>query len=453
MDLILKNGTLITASDTYTADIGIEKGIIKQIGWELGPATKIIDVSGLYLLPGAIDVHTHVDIEFQGCQSLEDFYSGTSAAANGGVTTIIDYVIPSEEQTLEEAVITWQQKALNKAIIDYSFHVAVVEPTATNIAQMKDVVAEGFPSFKIFMMGNFDRHAADFMEVMAEAGRLSALVNVHAEDGACLCHLSQRFKKEGRHGAHHFAASRPQESEGIAAWRAVGMAQVADAPLYLVHLSCEEGVEAVNRASQRGQIVYGETRPCYLLMSDEVLQGNNGALYTSWPPLRNAQQVKAMWQHLNNHHLQVIATDHDGWSRQQKKQRQDVGNMLAGMPHLDTYVSLLYSEGVRKGRIRWNRLVEVCSTQPAKLFGLYPQKGTIAIGSDADIIVFDTRSERIIHADNLYSKSDFDPYEGWKVKGLPIMTFSRGELVMDKGRILAKPGRGQLIKRKRFSQL
>ncbi len=453
MDLIIKNGTIVTASDIYRADIGIENGKIRQIGLGLGAADKEIDVKGRYILPGLIDAHTHVDIKFQGCQSVEDFYSGTAAAANGGVTTIIDYVIPDSGDTLEQALAIWKDKAKGKAVVDYSFHIAMLEPDEINISQMADMVTEGFPSFKIFMSDNFDYQSTPFLDVMVKAGKLSAIVNVHAEDGGCLCHISQRFKREGRTGSTNFAASRPPLTEGIAAQRAVGLAQLAETPLYLVHLSCSEGVEAVNQARQRGQIVYGETRPCYLLMSDAALSGENGDLYTSWPPLRNESQLEAMWQYLNQNILQVIATDHDGWSRQQKQQQQDVENMLAGMPQLETYLSLLYTEGILKKRMQWNRLVEVCCTNPAKIFGMYPEKGTLAIGSDADLVVFDTNQETIIEAKNLHSRSDFDPYAGWTVKGRPVMTFSRGELIMQNNRILASPGRGQLIRRKPFSEV
>ena len=452
MDLILSGGTVVTAGDTYDADIGIEGGRIARLGFDLGPAQREIDVSGLYLLPGAVDVHTHVDVEFQGLQSVEDFHSGTVAAACGGVTTLIDYALPGPGQSPLETIQAWHAKARDKAVIDYGFHVAVFEPDDTAIQQIPDVIADGHSSFKIFMMGTFEQYIDGFMQMMAQVGRHGGLVNLHVEDACCLEYLARRFNADGKYGASYFADSRPRASEGIAAMRGIGMAQVAEVPAYLVHLSCEESLESLDRARGKGQTVFGETRPCYLHFSRARMEAEDGILYAGWPPLREADQMEILWQGLESGVLQTVATDHDGWSFQQKKSFDRVDEILAGMAGLETMVPLLYSQGVLKKRLTLNRMVEVTATNPARLFGLYPRKGTISIGADADIVAFDPDARKVIRAEEMRSAADWDPFEGWEVEGWPRMTLSRGEVVVESGRALARPGRGRLLKRDRFSE-
>ena len=452
MDLLLSGGTVVTAADVYDADIGVEDGKVKRIGFDLGPARREIDVAGLYLLPGAVDVHTHVDVNFQGLQSVEDFFSGTVAAACGGVTTLIDYALPGPGETPLETIEAWHAKARERAVIDYGFHIAVFEPDDTAIQQIPDVIADGHSSFKIFMMGTFERQIDGFMRMMAAVGRHGGLVNLHVEDACCLEYLAQRFNADGKRGAAYFADSRPRASEGIAAMRAIGMAQLAEVPAYLVHLSCEESLESLDRARGKGQTVFGETRPCYLHFSREKLEGKDGILYTGWPPLREANQMEILWQGLESGVLQTVATDHDGWSRQQKHTFDRVDEVLAGMAGLETMVPLLYSQGVLKKRLTLNRMVEVTATNPARLFGLYPRKGTIMIGADADIVAFDPNVRKVIRAEDMHSAADWEPFEGWEVEGWPRMTLSRGEVVVDNGKVRARPGRGRLLKRGKFSE-
>ena len=452
MDLILRGGTVVTAGDTFDADIGIEGGKIARLGFDLSPAQREIDVSGLYLLPGAVDVHTHVDVEFQGLQSVEDFHSGTVAAACGGVTALIDYALPGPGQTPLETIRAWHAKARDKAVIDYGFHVAIFEPDDATIQQIPDVIADGHSSFKIFMMGTFEHYIDGFMRMMAQVGRHGGMVNLHVEDACCLEYLARRFNADGKYGAAYFADSRPRAAEGIAAMRGIGMAQVAEVPAYLVHLSCQESLESLSNARGRGHTVYGETRPCYLHFSRARMEEEDGILYAGWPPLREADQMEILWQGLESGVLQTVATDHDGWSFQQKKSFDKVDEILAGMSGLETMVPLLYSQGVLKKRLSLNRMVEVTATNPARLFGLYPSKGTIQVGADADIVAFDPRARKTIRAEDMHSAADWDPFEGWEVEGWPRMTLSRGEVVVDRGRVLAQPGRGRLLKRDRFSE-
>jgi len=456
MDLILKGGTIVTASDTYAADIGIEGERIKQIGHDLGPSGREIDVSGKLLFPGGVDVHTHAEVEMMGEKSADNFYSSTVSAACGGVTTIVDYAFPAPGQTLMQALDTWNARAKHQTVIDYGLHPTLFMPTDDTIAEMADIVAEGYTSFKVFMTGfaEFDQHAASYMKAMNEAGRQGALVNIHAEDQCCISFMTERLTKQGRNHVHGFPESRPRIAEGIAARRAVSMARLADAPIYLVHLSCKEGLDAVNDARAQGLTVYGETRPIYLHLSKDCFNTDiDPERFVGWPPLRDADQMDVLWQGLDSNVLQTVATDHVGWSMAQKKRYETVDELVPGMSALETLLPMLYSEGVRKNRISANRFVEISATNPAKLFGLYPQKGTIAVGSDADIMVLDPDLEKTIQQTDMHSNQDWEIFEGFKVTGWPVMTLSRGEVIVDNGKVLAKAGRGKLIKRKKFTQL
>ena len=453
MELIIRNGTVVTHGDIYQADVGIERGKVKQIGQGLGPASKEIDATGKYLLPGGVDVHTHVDFELLGNRSVDDFYSGTAAAACGGVTTIVDYALPERGQSIQGSVEAWQKKAEGKAIIDYGLHPVILEPTQKIIDEMADAAADGHTSFKLFMIGmaRFDELAAEYLKVIAQAGKVGAITNIHAEDQCLISYLTQQLNAAGKFGVKHFADSRPRLSEGLAVQRAVTMARYAEAPIYLVHLSCEEALAPIREARARGQIVYGETRPIYLHLSRERFDGPEGERYLGWPPLREASQMQAMWDGLRSDNLQTVATDHCGWNLAQKKKGKTVDELLPGMSNLETILPMLYSEGVGKGRLSIHRFVEVISTNPAKLFGLYPQKGTIAVGSDADIIVFDPKKAVTIRHRDMHSRSDYELHEGFQVTGWPTMTLSRGEVIVENGKVLGSSGRGQLLRRKKFS--
>ncbi len=455
MDLIIRNGTVVTHGDIYQADVGIEGGKVKQIGQGLEPATKTIDASGKYLFPGGVDVHTHVDFELLGNRSVDDFYSGTAAAACGGVTTIVDYALPEHGQSIQGSVEAWQKKAEGKAIIDYGLHPVILEPTQKIIDEMADAAADGHTSFKLFMIGmaRFDELAADYMKVIARAGKVGAITNIHAEDQCLISFLTQQLNAAGKFGVKYFADSRPRAAEGLAVQRAVTMARYADAPIYLVHLSCEEALGPIREARSRGQIIYGETRPIYLHLSRERFEEPDGERYLGWPPLREASQMQAMWDGLRADNLQTVATDHCGWNLAQKKNGKTVDELLPGMSNLETILPMLYSEGVGKGRLSIHRFVEVISTNPAKLFGLYPQKGTIAVGSDADIIIFDPKKEVTIRQRDMHSRSDYELYEGFQVTGWPTMTLSRGEVIVENGKVLGSSGRGKLLRRKRFSPM
>jgi dihydropyrimidinase len=459
LDLVLRNGTIVTAAETYQADVGIEGGRVTQIGLELGPAANTVDVSGRYLFPGGIDVHTHVDLDenLLGHGTVDDFYSSTAAAACGGITTIVDYAFPHTGQGLQDAIETWVQRGTGKAVIDYGIHPVLREPTDEVIAEMADVVAEGFTSFKIFTtaLGRFDELAAQYLKAIKEAGRLGALTNIHCEDQCCIDFVTQELDAEGKAaGVRHYPDSRPRASEGLAAQRAVRMAAVADAPVYLVHLSCEEALQALSDARGLGQTVFGETRPLYLHLSRDAYERDDfPERYTCWPPLREAEQVEIIWQALESDVLQTVATDHVSWSKAQKLHGTRVDEYLPGMANLETLLPMLYSDGVRNGRLSLNRFAEVTSANPAKLFGLYPKKGTIAVGSDADIVVFDSDKKVTIRQEEMHSRQDWELHEGFEVTGWPALTISRGEIIVEDRKLLAAPGRGQLLKRRTFGSI
>ncbi len=455
MDLIIRNGTVVTAGEISQADVGIEGGKVKQIGQGLGPAAKEIDATDKYLFPGGVDVHTHVEIELMGHRSIDDFYSGTVSAACGGVTTIVDYALPEPGQSIQSSVEAWQKKAQDKTIIDYGIHPAILDPTQGIIDEMADAVAEGHTSFKLFMIGmaRFDELASQYLKVIAQAGKQGALTNIHAEDQCLIGYLCEQFTAEGKLGPKYFPDSRPRESEGLAVQRAISMAKYAEAPIYLVHLSCEESLAPIREARAQGQIIYGETRPLYLHLSRERYEEPDGERYIGWPPLREASQMQVMWDGLRNDNLQTVATDHCGWNLTQKKEGQTMDELLPGMSNLETLIPMLYSEGVGKGRLSLNRFVEVSATNPAKLFGIYPQKGTIAVGSDADIVIFDPKKDVTIRHRDMHSRVDYELFEGFQITGWPTHTLSRGEVIVQNGSVLGNAGRGKLLKRKRFAPL
>jgi dihydropyrimidinase len=458
MDLILRNGTVVTATDRVSADVGIEGGLVKQIGLGLaGPAAREIDVTGRYLFPGGVDAHTHVECELLGAHTIDDFYSSTLQAACGGVTTIIDYVLAAPGQPLLEGLEQWNRMARGKTLIDYGLHPVLFKPSERTISEMADVVSEGYTSFKIFMPGiaDFDILVDRYYAAMAQAGRLGALINIHCEDQACISHATMQLDRDGhRSSIRHYPDSRPRLAEGMAAKRAIQLAGAAEAPIYMVHLSCEEALDAINDARAHGQTVYGETRPIYLHLSRERFEEKvDPERYVGWPPLREADQMEVLWQALDASVLQTVATDHIGWTLEQKKSRPKVDELIPGMANLETVLPMLYSEGVGKGRLSLNRFVAVSSTNPAKLFGLYPKKGTIAVGSDADIVVFDPNKRVTIQHENMHSQQDWELHEGFEVTGWPEMTLSRGEIIVENGKVLAEPGRGQLVKRKRFAEI
>lgn len=452
-DLIIKGGQIVTASDVYAADVAIRDGKIVLVGRELNfPTKRIVDATGKYLLPGGIDVHTHLDMPFGGTMSSDDFATGTIAAACGGTTTVVDYAIQGKGQSLEETTGIWHKKALGKAVIDYSFHIAITDMNEEILAEMPDIIQAGYSSFKLFMTYDNLRVNDDTLIKALTIGRdHGGLVCVHAENYYVIDYLVKKFLSENKTEPIYHALSRPPIAESEATGRAIKMAELVGAPLYIVHLSCKESLAEVLRAREAGLPVMAETCPQYLLLSEENYHepNFNGAKYVMSPPLRTRDNNEILWQALAQGELQVVATDHcPFFFKGQKEMGRDFfGKIPNGAPGIETRMPLLYGVGVAEQKISLQKMVEVSATNPAKIFGMYPNKGTITIGADADIVVFDPDKDMIIRKKILHENVDYTPYDGIRVKGYPIMTIAGGEIIVENGKFIGQMGAGKFIKR------
>lgn len=455
-DTLVQNGLIVTATDTYRSDIGITEGKIVAIAQSLPPesARQIVDAKGRYVFPGGIDVHTHLDMPFGGTTSADDFETGTIAAAHGGTTTLVDFAIQYKGQTLRTALDTWWKKAEGKAAIDYSFHCIVTDLPDARLEEMSALVHEGITSFKLFMAypGVFMVEDALIFKAMLQASRTGALICMHAENGGAIDVLIRRALAEGKTAPKYHALTRPTTAEAEATGRAIALAEMAGAPVYIVHLSCADALERVREARDRGLPVYAETCPQYLFLSIENFDvpGFEGAKYVFTPPLREKWHQEKLWSGLATDRLQVVSTDHCPFCYKDQKElgKDDFTKIPNGGPGIEHRLSLVFTGGVQGRRFSVNRFVELVSTTPAKLFGLYPRKGTIAVGSDADLVIFDPDEERVISAKTHHMRVDYSMFEGIKVKGIPKQVLSRGRLIIDNNKFLGKPGQGEFLKRK-----
>jgi dihydropyrimidinase len=451
-DLVIRHGTVVTSTEACRADVAIVGGRIVQIGDALAGGVREIDATGLQVLPGGIDVHTHLDAQVGGLTTVDDFESGTAAAACGGVTTICDYAWQRPGQTLAEAIEAWRAKARGRAHIDYSFHVVLSEATAERLAEIPEAVAEGYPSFKVFMIPEFGIGDAGFLRLLEATARAGAIVNVHAENGEMLNHATAALFRQGKRDPRYFAESRPALAEAEATRRALAYAELTGAEVYIVHLSCRGALEAVRDARARGLRAWAETRPIYLGLTEERygVGGVEAAKVVGAPPLRAAADQAALWDGLRSGDLQTIGSDNTSWSPEQKAAGlTDFTQIPYGVPGLETEMRVIYSEGVTRGRISLQTFVAAFCTNPARIFGLYPRKGTIAVGSDADVVLFDPNRTEVIDAGRLHSRAGYDPFEGLEIRGIPVLTISRGEIVAREGVLLSRPGRGEHLRRHR----
>jgi dihydropyrimidinase len=454
-DTVIRKGTIVTATDTYLADIGILNGRIVAIGQDLPieNAGSVIDATGRYVMPGGIDVHTHLDMPFGGTTSADDFETGTIAAAFGGTTTLIDFAIQYKGQTLHQAFDTWMKKASGKAVTDYSFHCIITELADAQLQEMKTLVREGVPTFKLFMAypGVFMLDDASIFRAMNAAANSGGMICMHAENGGAIDVLVQRALAEGKRAPKYHALTRPTTAEAEATSRSIALAEMAGAPVYIVHLSCNEALEKVREARDRGLPTYAETCPQYLYLSLENMDapGFEGAKYVFTPPLREKWHQEKLWQGLAKDDLQVVSTDHCPFCYKEQKElgKDDFTKIPNGGPGIEHRLSLVYSGGVHGKRFSPNRFVQLVSTAPAKLFGLYPRKGTVAIGSDADLVVFDPNEEQTISAKTHHMRVDYSMFEGIRVKGVPKIVLSRGRTIIENGKFVGKPGAGEFLKR------
>lgn len=456
MDYKIINGTVVTATDTYRAEVGISNGKISQIAKKITEPAAVVNAKGLYVMPGGIDIHTHLDMPFGGTMSADDFETGTIAAAFGGTTTLVDFAIQAKGWTLKRALKTWMKKAQGKAVIDYGFHIAICHLTPKVMAEIPAMVAAGVSSFKCFLAykGALMIDDGALFQVLRKAKSAGALVMVHAENGDVLDVLIKDMLAQGKTAPKYHALSRPPEAEGEATGRAIAMAQMAGAPIYVVHLSCKEALDKVQAARSAGFPVLAETCPQYLLKSYKsyLEPGFQGAKYVMSPPLRDKANWNILWKALVSGDLQVVSTDHCPFNFKGQKDlgKASFAQIPNGAPGVEHRLMLMFHEGVNKKRIGLNHFVDLVSTRPAKLFGMYPQKGSVVVGSDADLVLFNPKAPYKISAKTHHQNVDYTPYEGFKGKGVPKTVFSRGQIIVQDGKFTGQPGAGRFLKRKPF---
>ena len=460
MSVLFKGGTIVNATGRYVADVFADGDKIKAIGTDLdNPADEVVDAKGLYILPGAIDPHTHISMPFMGTYAQDDYQSGTIAAACGGVTCVVDFDLQQKGESLLQAIERKKALAEGKAVVDYSLHPAVMDPRPEVVAEIKKACQEyGTPSFKIFMVYDFRVDDATMIKLLEETKKYGGLVQVHAENVYIIQHMNEVLAKEGKLEPYYHAVSRPNIAEEEAIGRAAKMVELTGSRIYIVHLSSKEGLWKVKEARDKGIDVYAETCPQYLVLDETRYKEPNwnGAKYVMSPPLRTKESNEALWMGLKGDDLQVVATDHCPFDFKGKKDmfgKDDYKKIPNGAPGIETLLMVVHSEGVAKGRISLERMVDVLSTGTAKMFGL-KEKGEIAVGKDADIVVFNPQQKFTITQSKLHMNVDYTPYEGMEITGMPSVVYARGKKAAQwNGKqieFVGEVGRGRFIKRAPF---
>jgi dihydropyrimidinase len=453
MKTVIKSGRIVTAVDDYTADILIEDETVSMIGKSIDvDADRIIHAAGKLVIPGGIDPHTHMELPFGGTYSSDDFFTGTRAAAFGGTTTIIDFAVQTKGESMTSGIDAWHKKAEGKCAIDYGFHLITTDFEDGDEKEMYSLMDEGITSFKLFMAypGVFLADDATIFRAMSAAGNRGGLICMHAENGIVINEIIKRFLADGRTAPKYHALTRPTIAEAEGVHRAIAIAEMAESPVYIVHLSCTDALNQVRQARDRGIPAFAETCPQYLFHSVEDYGDDfEGAKYVMTPPLREKHNHAELWKGLKMDDLQVISTDHCPFCLKEQKElgANDFSKIPNGAPGVENRMSLIYNGGVVEKRISLNRFVELTSTAAAKMFGLFPKKGTIAVGSDADIVIFDPEKEHTFGVDAEHMNVDYSSYEGWKVKGKVETVIQRGRVIIDEGVHTGKAGDGHFIKR------
>ena len=454
-DLVIRNGAVATAADTSACDIGIRDGVVAMLGKNLGPGARDIDASGHLMLPGGIDSHCHIEQRSSsGVVCADDFYSATVSAAFGGTTTVIPFAAQHRGQSLRQVVEEYHAAAAPKAIVDYAFHLIISDPSEQILGQeLPALIRDGYTSFKVYM--TYDLLALDdrqMLDILSVARREGALVMVHAENHEMIKWLTGRLLERGLGAPRYHAVSHARLAEGEATNRAVALSQLLDVPILLVHVSAGEAIEVIRNAQTRGLRIYGETCPQYLFLTADDLAkpGVEGAKFCCSPPPRDRAAQQAVWTGLRNGTFQVFSSDHapyrfDASGKLPHGDKTTFKEIANGVPGIELRLPLLFSEGVGQGRLDLNAFVALTATNHAKLYGLYPKKGTIAVGSDADIAIWDPERETVITAGILHDNVGYTPYEGRRLRGWPVTVLSRGRIVIEDGRLVAPRGSGQFL--------
>jgi dihydropyrimidinase len=459
MATVIKNGTIITACDTYQGDLLIEGEKITKIATKIKPqkGDSEIDAKGLEVYPGFIDVHTHLELPFMGTVSADDFESGSIAAACGGTTTFIDFAIPAKGQSLKEALNIWHKKAEGKTAVDYGFHIAIVEYNEHVASEIPHIINDGITSFKCFFAykGAFMIDDGQFIEVLNLAKKHGALVSIHAENGEMLAHLMKELIASKKTEVKYHGVAHPAIAEGESIHRGAVLAKMAQIPLYIVHMSCNEGLEEVKMARSKGQMIFGETCPPYLLLSDDLYhkKGFEGAKWVLSPPLREKANNDKLWEGMRDGFIQVVATDHCSFNYKTQKimGKDNFTKIPNGLPVIGDRVNLMYTYGVKNGKITRNQFAALLSANPAKIFGMYPKKGTIAVGSDADITIIDPKKKSKITVKTSHHNVDYSAFEGFNLEGMVSLVISRGKVIARDNEFLGEKNHGKFIKRKKFN--
>jgi dihydropyrimidinase len=452
---IIRGGTVVTASESVQADVLIDGETIAAVGSFEGVDAEPIDASGCFVLPGLIDNHTHLSMPFGGTWSIDDYDTGTQAAAAGGTTCLVDFALQVHPGGLRSSLEEWQGRAEGSAHVDYGFHMAITNADAGAIADMPAMVEEGISTFKVFLAYKDVLMVTDdqFLAVLEQTGETGGLVMVHAENGHAIDHLVRKALAAGNTDPIHHALTRPKQLEAEATGRAIRLAEYAGRPVFIVHVTCREAAEEIIAARARGVPAYGETCLQYLFFEQDDLARPNfeGARYVCSPPLRTKADQAFLWDALAYDHLQLISTDHCPFNDEQKRLGLgDFSKIPNGLAVIQHRLPMLWEHGVRSGKLSMNRLVDITSTTIAKIFGLYPRKGSIAAGFDADLVIFDPNRSLTFGTDTSLMNVDYDVFDGQTVAGSPRTTLCRGTVVYDDGRILTKPGHGRFTKRSLF---
>lgn len=452
MGLIIKNGFVVTEKGIITADILIENEKISKIDKNIKENLndEVIDVTGKLVMPGVIDAHVHYYMKTESGRTADNFETGSLSAAFGGVTTIIDYVSPIIGKKLIEALLEREKEAQGHCYVDYNFHVEITGKYDWNLDELYNIKDYGIQSLKIYTTYENSKLPYDKIpNLLKKAKELDMLVTVHAEDDEILRLTKDKFLKEGRTKISDYADSRPREAEEVAIDKVIKIAEGLNTPVYFVHVSTAEGAKAIKKSKENGYKVYGETCPHYLILTDECYKKIDGQKYIMAPPLRKKEDQDVLWDSILNGTLSCITTDHCAFNIKDKLSAKDCFNIIPGIGGSETLLSLIFTEGVNKGKITLEKMVQLLCTNPAKMFGLYPKKGVIAPGSDGDIVIFDLEKEVVLNGKELHSASEYTVFDGFKLKGYPVVTILRGKVICKDNNLIDIKPCGKFVKAKK----